>query len=320
MKVLIVIVNYRTADLTIDALASLEPEMPSMPWARVVVVDNASGDGSAETLAQAIPARGWSDWTTFVPSDRNGGFAYGNNLALRTALAGSQRPQYLMLLNPDTVVRPGAVQTLVTFMDQHPQVGIAGSRLEHPDGTPQLSSFRFPSPLSELEATLRMGPASKLLARWKVAPGIPDQACEVDWVAGASFIVRDKVLDAIGLLDESYFMYFEEVDFCLRAKRAGWPCWYVPESRVVHLIGRASGVTDPRKARKRRPAYWFDSRRRYFLRNMGPVGAGLADIAWTAGYLLYRTRHAIERKPNDMPERVFRDFIQHSVFARGFEP
>src|SRR5204863_2390861 len=121
--------------------------------------------------------------------------------------------------------------------------------------------------------------------RWVVAPPVRTETFPTDWVAGASMIVRKAVFDAIGLMDDEYFMYFEEVDFCLRARRAGWPCWYVPASRVVHLVGQTSGVTDTRQVTKRRPKYWFDSRRRYFLVNHGAVKTALADLVWTAGYV-----------------------------------
>ena len=132
---------------------------------------------------------------------------------------------------------------LVEFMNDHPKVGIAGSRLENPNGTPQCSAFRFHSVLSELEGGLRLGIVSRLLRNRVVAPPVSDEQHETDWVAGASMIVRHGVFADIGLMDEGYFLYFEEVDFCLRAHRAGWHCWYVPASRVVHLVGQSSGVT-----------------------------------------------------------------------------
>src|SRR5262249_8484299 len=155
------------------------------------------------------------------------------------------------------------------FMKAHPEVGIAGSRLEDPDGTPQRCAFRFPSAASELEEGIRIGFVSRLLQHSVVAPPVRNEAHETDWVAGASMIVRRGVFDEIGLMDDEYFLYFEEVDFCLRARRGGWTCWYVPASRVVHLVGQASGVTDVKRPMKRRPRYWFESRSRYFRRNHG---------------------------------------------------
>jgi N-acetylglucosaminyl-diphospho-decaprenol L-rhamnosyltransferase len=319
MKVLVVIVNYRTADLTIDALASLEPELPGVSPAGVVVVDNCSGDGSTARIAAAIAERGWGAWALLVEAERNGGFAYGNNRGIEAAAARWPRPAYVHLLNPDTVVRPGALQSLLAFLEANPSVGIAGSRLEDPDGTPQRSAFRFPGVLSELEQAVNFGPLSRLLEPWVVAPPVSDEAHQTDWVAGASMLIRQEVLDAVGSLDEAYFMYFEEVDFCLKALRGGWSCWYVPASHVVHLVGQASGVTDPRQRRRRRPAYWFDSRRRYYHKNFGRARWSLADLALTGGNVTWQARRLLARLPDHKPEHFLRDAVRHSVFVRGFE-
>jgi len=319
LTLLVVIVNYRTAELTIQALRSLESELPSVAPARVVVVDNLSGDGSTERIAAAIAERGWDGWVTLIEAHQNGGFAYGNNRGIEAAAARWPRPRYVHLLNPDTIVRPGALATLVAFLDANPGAGIAGSRLEDPDGTAQRSAFRFPGVLSELETSVRLGPLSRLLCRWVVAPPVTDQVSRADWVAGASMMIRREVFDVAGLLDEGYFLYFEEVDFSLKARHAGWSCWYVPESRVVHLTGQASGVTDPRQRRNRRPAYWFESRRRYYLKHLGRARSGLADLAFTAGSLSWRVRRVIQRRPDVDPEHLLRDFVRHSVFSKGFQ-
>lgn len=314
--VLVVVVNYRSAGLAIDCLASLAPEVAGRPGARVVVADNASGDDSVPRLEAAIRDRGWRGWAAVLPLPRNGGFAYGNNEAIRPALRGIDPPAYVWLLNPDTIVRPGALAALVDLLEARPDIGLAGSRLEDPDGTPQRSAFRFPSVLGELDAGLRFGPVTKLVARRVIAPPVPPSAGPVDWVAGASLMVRREVFDAAGLLDDGYFMYYEEVDFCRRAGRAGWPCWYVPGSRVVHLVGRVSGVTAI--GRKRRsPPYWFHARSRYYLRNHGRWTKTLADIAFAAGFATYRLRRGLQRKPDDDPERFLGDFVRHNFLPAG---
>jgi GT2 family glycosyltransferase len=182
------------------------------------------------------------------------------------------------------------LKALVDFMDTHPDAGIAGSRLEDPDGTPQESAFRFHTLASEFDFGWRLGPVSKLLKNWAAAPPISQEICQTDWVAGASMIVRREVFEKIGLMDEAYFMYCEEMDFCLQANKAGWSCWYVPESRVVHLVGQSSGVTDTKKPAKRLPTYWFDSRRRYFIKNYGLVYTALTDVSWASGFAAWRVR------------------------------
>jgi N-acetylglucosaminyl-diphospho-decaprenol L-rhamnosyltransferase len=316
-SLLIVIVNYRTANLTIDCLRSLEAEVQSVPNASVIVTDNCSGDDSCKILAEAIAVQGWQDWVTLQPLLRNGGFSFGNNEAFRAALDSSAPPEFFLLLNPDTVVRPGALRSLLDFLISHPAVGILGSRLEDLDGTAQRSAFRFPSILGELEDGLRLGLATRLLQRWCVAPPSQPRNHPADWVAGASMLVRRQVLEEIGLLDEGYFMYYEEVDFCRRAREVGWECWYQPASRVVHLVGQSSGVTD-RKQRRRRPAYWFDSRRNYFLKHHGRAYALLADLVWAAGYSLWRCRRFLQRKEDTDPPLLLVDFIRHSSWVRGF--
>jgi len=292
-------------------------EVRSLPGTRVVVTDNASGDGSVERIEAAIETEGWGDWASLMPLKYNGGYAFGNNAAIRPALESTNPPPYFLLLNPDTIVHPSALKVLVDFMDEHPTVGIAGSRLEDLDGTPQRSAFRFHTILSELDFGLRVGVVSKLLSQWVVAPPVSKETCKTDWVAGASMIVRREVFESVGLLDENYFMYFEEVDFCLRANRSGWPCWYVPQSRVVHLVGQSSGVTDTKRPPKRLPRYWFDSRRRYFLKNHGWLYAAIADAAWVSGFVLWRWRRAIQHKPDKDPPKLLSDFLLNSVFLKG---
>jgi N-acetylglucosaminyl-diphospho-decaprenol L-rhamnosyltransferase len=317
-SVFVVIVNYRTSGLVIDALKSLEAEVAALPGLCVLVVDNASGDGSAERLTDAVREHDWLDWASVLALDQNGGFAAGNNAAIRPGLESGAPPRYVLLLNPDTVVRSGAVRTLFDFMESRPDVGLAGSRLEDPDGTPQQSAFRFPCILGELEAGLHLRIASRLLARWAAASPVKDHAGPTDWVAGASLIVRREVFETVGLLDEGYFLYYEEVDFCRRALLAGWPCWYVPQSRVVHLVGQSSGLHESNDAsRRRRPAYWFEARRRYFLSHLGLARTILADLAWSAGYASYRVRRVLQRRPDRDPDRMLQDFLRHSLLFRS---
>lgn len=320
LRLAVVVLNYRTPGMTLDCLESLEPQAVAVPGTRVYVVDNASGDGSDEQIAAAIRDRGWSAWCELIVSPVNGGFAAGNNLALEAAEAAGGY-ELALLLNSDTLLWPGAVKELMAFLEGHPGVGIVGSRLEDPDGTPQASAFRFPSVMSSFESGIRLGLVSRLLKRWIVAMPIGDEPHRADWLCGASLMIRREVVERVGLLDAGYFMYYEETDFCLAARRAGFEAWYVPASRVVHLVGQASGVTSKRPAAgraKRRPGYWFDSRRRYFIKNHGRLGAAMADAAWILGYGLHRVRQRLTGRPDGDPERLLGDSIWQSVFLRGF--
>ena len=315
MKLLVVITNYRVADLTIDCLRSVVGEISSVPGMRVAVCENGTGDDSAERIQAAIGNNGWT-WCTLTAVTTNLGFTGGNNVILRPALQSTSPPEYVVLLNADTIVRPDAFKALVEFMDGHPKVGIAGSRLEDPDGTPQCSAFRFPNFFSEFEGTIKLGLVSRLLNSWVVAPPISDRACPTDWVAAASMIVRSEVFRDVGVLDEGYFTFFEDVDFCFNAKKANWETWYVPASRVVHLVGQSTGITV--KKPKRQPSYSFEARRRYFLKNCGPLGAALADFGKITGLALWRLR-VLLGKPEATAPNYLKDCITHSVFLTGFK-
>lgn len=317
-RLLIVIVNYCTPVLAVDCLRSLAAEREREPllasgW-RVVVADNASPDGSADTLEKLVGDEGWHAWCSVLRLPHNSGFAFGNNAAWRAVCDASPKPwDYLLLLNPDTIVRPGAIRALVEYADKHPEPGVFGSRLEDPDGTPQRSAFRFPGVAAEFESAARLGVVTRVLGRWQIAPPVRDEPHPCDWVAGACMLIRREVWERLGGMDEGYFMYYEEVDFCRRAARAGWPCWYVPSARVVHLVGQSSGVTDTKKPPGRLPAYWFESRKRYFRKNHGRLYAVAADLAWALGHVLYLMHTTFRRKPRRDPPHLLRDFISHAL-------
>lgn len=287
IRVLIVIVNYRTGDLIIDCLTSLAPEIAALPGARVIITDNASGDGSPARVLSAVQASGWGSWAAVMPLERNGGFSCGNNAAIRPALASPDPPGLVLLLNPDTLVRPGALVALVEFMASHPRAGIAGSRIEDPDGTPHGAAHWLPTPLTELDAGARLGAVTRLLGRHAVTCPQQPGAHPCGWVSGASLMIRREVFAEIGLLDEGYFLYFDEVDFCRRTVLAGWEVWHVPASRIVHLEGAATGITN---VRKRRGSYWYDSRRRFYVKAYGVAGLIAADLLWGLGRLLLLRR------------------------------
>lgn len=308
----IVIVNYRSARLVLACLSSLESERGTFPGCQVVVVDNCSSDDSIETLRTAIEANGWSAWVTLLASPLNGGYAYGNNLAFRQALQTTPPPAFLWLLNPDTIVRPGALPALVAFMRANPRAGIGGSSIEEEDGVLWPYAFRFPSIWNELDTGLRLGLVSKLLANRISRRIMPDHPTRVDWLPGASMIIRREVFETIGLMDEGYFLYFEETDFCLQAQRAGWECWYVPQSRIMHIAGGSTGVTTRTTTPKRRPKYWFDSRRRYFTKNHGRCYAIATDLVWMCAFMLWRLRRLLQRRPDTDPPRMLVDFFRNS--------
>ncbi len=317
-ELLIAIVNYHGSDLTANCLQSLVPELNALPGAQVGLCDNGSGDSEVEALKASVEALGIADRTTFLPLTANRGFTGGNNVLIRSALASQNPPDLVFLLNNDTVVSPGALQTLVRFMREHPDVGICGSRLKDPDGSSQRAARRIPTAAGELEAYARCGPISRALSRWTVTPPERHESHACGWISGAALMIRREVLDCIGLLDEDFFTYFEDLDLCLRAGRAAWPIWYVPESQIVHLAGQSSGIGPGNGREKRRGAYWFRARRHYFLKNYGAGYAAAADAAAVAGLLLWSARCLVQGKPNPDPPLFLWDMVRHSVFLTGF--
>ncbi len=315
LDIAVIIVTYKSARLTVDALRSVAIERKSDGLQiRAVVVDNASGD--APEVSEAIKINGWDDWARVVLSPRNGGFSYGNNLGIDRAYS-IRRPDYVYLMNPDAQVRLGAIGTLARFLEAHAQVGIAGSGFEDFDGSEWPIAFRFPGMLSELSGGLQIGLISRLLRRWEAARTMTQISQPTDWICGASMMIRPAVFDAIGGFDENYFLYFEETDFCYRARQAGYPTWYVPESRVMHIRGQSTKVTDLSEGPKRLPAYWFDSRRRYFYVTFGVGRAMAIDIVAVLAHSLGWLKYLVQRRRNAAVPHFVGDLLAHTILRRG---
>ena len=310
-NIAVIIVTYKCASLTIESLRSIADERLSAGFEiRTVVVDNASGD--SPQIADAIQLNGWDSWVTLVTSAVNGGFAYGNNAGIARAYQ-DHVPSYIYLLNPDAQVRCGAIETLARFMESHPTVGIAGSSFENLDGSDWPIAFHFPTLMSEMVQGMELGPLMRMFKRWTVAQNMTKVTQPVDWICGASMIIRPEVLKSIGGMDENYFLYFEETDFCSRALKAGFSTWYVPDSRVMHIMGQSTTVTDQSKGPKRLPSYWFESRRRYFALTYGVSHAIRIDIiALLACSIGIATRVLMRRRHTAIP-LYLRDLIRHSV-------
>jgi GT2 family glycosyltransferase len=313
VDVAIAIVSYQSAALTIDCLRSIASERSTPDInIRVIIVDNASGDAPA--IAEAIEANAWSSWVTLVQSPRNGGFGYGNNLAFARA-CDDRRPEYFHLLNPDTVVRPGAISALVRFLETHPDAAIAGGSFENLDGSDWPFAFRFPSIFSEIDSGLQFGLATNLLRRWTLTVRMDSVPRPVDWLPGASMMIRGDVFEPLGGFDERYFLYFEETDLCYRAKQAGYDTWYVPESRVMHIAGQCTKVTERNVAPRRLPAYWFESRRRYFVSNYGPAYAAAVDAAAILAHAFGATKRFLQRRTDRGIPCFLSDLAYHSAFS-----
>ena len=227
----IVIVSCNTRETLRQCLQSVIDEASAL-IAEIIVVDNASTDGSSEMVEQAFPH------VVLLRSAINLGFGEGNNLALRQA-----RGRYFVLLNSDAFLQPGALARAVHHMEANPAVGLGGGRLIGRDGSSQPSSRCFHSVLDDaivLSGLAAKFPRSKFFGRFDRTWADENQAAPVDWVPGAFSIIRPSALKRVGFFDPNFFLYYEEVDLCMRMKRAGIPIWYWPDIVVVHIGGESS--------------------------------------------------------------------------------
>jgi GT2 family glycosyltransferase len=224
----VVIVNYNTRHDLGVCLASLKSYTPT----EVVVVDNASTDGSVEMVRADYP------WVTLQANKRNFGYGAAANQAITACHA-----KYVLLLNSDTIVMPGAVEALIRYLDQNPRVAIGGPRILNPDGTLQRSCFPFPTPVdvfldvSNLSSLIRYVPIlrNSYLRTWSHSHVRP-----VPWISGAALAINRSAFEAVGGFDASFFMYFEEVDLCYRLASAGWQIHFAPVADVIHAGGRST--------------------------------------------------------------------------------
>jgi GT2 family glycosyltransferase len=276
----IVIVNYNTRRLLAACLDSLAASQITSPM-RIVVVDNASTDGSAAMLARDYP------WLETIASPRNGGYAYANNLALRPLLAEvepdqDRRHAYILLLNPDTVVAPETLMRMVDFLEAHPEAGAVGPKLVLPDGRLDLACRRlFPTPgraFFRLLGLSRLFPNSRRLAGYNLTYLDEDQVTEVDSVVGAFMLARVAAIDQAGLLDEDYFMYGEDLDWAYRIKQHGWKVYYAPITTVVHHKGAAS-----RQRSTRSIVDFYRAMAVFHRKHYAPALPGVVNFAILAG-------------------------------------
>ena len=265
--VTVAVVSFNTRDLLRAALAAAGASRGVS--LEIFVVDNGSKDGSAEMVEREFPS------VHLIRNADNRGFAAANNLAIRQA-AG----RYLLLLNPDTEVRPDTIAVLAGYLDAHPRTGICGPRILFPDGSFQSCGYRFPTVLSEIRQSKNVNKALKAIVGPETFVADHPEAREVDWVDGACFMIRRSVVDQIGPLDEQYFLYAEELDWCFNARKAGWAIAAVPATEMVHHLGQSSSQTSDRSL-----VYFMDTRLRYYRKNRGLAAALFVSFVYVAGCL-----------------------------------
>jgi GT2 family glycosyltransferase len=258
MTLSIVIVNYNTEKLLRSCLESVYAGANGTPL-DIWVVDNNSRDSSVTMLKSLFPM------VKVIENPSNVGFSRANNLVI-----SQSRSDYILLLNPDTLILGEAIERMVKFMKEHPEVGIAGCKVLNRDGTLQPACRRsIPTPevaFYRLTGLSKLFPQSRVMAKYNMTYESPDQMHEVDAVSGAFLMIRREVVDEIGLLDERFFMYGEELDWCLRTKRAGWSIMYCPEAQIIHYKGESTKYNSRKAAIEfYRAMYLFH--RKHFAKN-----------------------------------------------------
>ncbi len=281
----ILIVSWNVREVLRQCLLSLAHYPATLADQDIVVVDNASADGTVEMLRADFPH------VRVIANTTNRGFTGGNNDGLKHLSAFSPQPSphasYVLLLNPDTEVTPGALDALLSYAQTHADVGLLGPQLRYPDGRVQSSRRHFPTVLTGLlESTWLQSFAPKsLLDRFYMRDVPDDQTAEADWLVGAAMLVREDVIAQVGLLDGArFFMYSEETDWCRRIKNAGWRIIYHPTSIIIHHEGQSS-----RQVSARRMLLFNTSKVRYFAKHHGRLAATvvrcglLAQFVWQLG-------------------------------------
>jgi N-acetylglucosaminyl-diphospho-decaprenol L-rhamnosyltransferase len=289
-RLAIIIVNYRTPEFVEACLVSLDGQVDDTLDC-VVVVDNASADGSADRIEHFIRWANLESWVRLVRAPSNGGFSAGNNLGIQ-----SVRAELYFLLNSDTIVRPGAIRELIHAARSQNDAGMIAPRLEWPDGMPQQSCFPMRTPSHEFFAAAGTHAVEKFLRHNGYAYELCDSPRVADWVSFAAILIKREVLDRVGPLDEGYFMYFEDMDYCSVVRNARFRILYWPDARVVHLRGGSSPVKKLTSERKRPPVYWYASRARYYGKHFGTLGVWRANLLWHAGRIISWVRELAGNK------------------------
>ena len=259
MDLSVIIVNWNTKDLLCQCIDSLTQTLKKIDT-EIFVVDNGSADGSVAAVREKFPG------VRLIENAVNMGFAKANNQAIYQSSG-----EYLLFLNPDTRVKDEAIPTMLSFMSAHAKAGLVGAQLLNADGSRQNSIANFPSLATELlnKSLLRRLFPEKFPGKERDYPG----PVEVDSVIGACMLVRRETLEQVGLLDEGYFLFLEETDWCFRVKKAGWKIYHIPQAEIFHFQGK-SAETLKAKAR----IEYYRSRYHYFRKNRGSLQTSALSI------------------------------------------
>jgi GT2 family glycosyltransferase len=312
----IIIVNYKTSALVQDCLRSIEKEKISKANldVQVVVVDNDSRDNSTTALTNFCIENNRKSWISLLESKKNLGFGAGNNLGYNFFKNNNNVSNaYVLILNPDLRFVSANLEGLVNFINSNEKIGVLGPVLIGTDQKAQSSGFRFPSPLVEFVSNLGLGLVTKLFKNSEIALSPTEIPRKVDWISGAAMFFKPGAYEQLSGFDEGFFLYFEEVDLCYRMKSMGLEVWQYPTSIMLHHVGASTGFSTKDANTRRRPLYWFFSRKYFYEKNFGFAYRVLCDFSWLIGFLLNKIKNTILFRQNDQPRLLAFDFFLYSL-------
>lgn len=300
-KLVVSIINYKTPELILSCVKSVLADLGNVNG-HVVIVDNASQDGSPEQIEAWCAQQPPDIPVTLVRSETNTGFSGGHNQGM-----AAYEADYYLVLNSDAELRPGFLRTVLEAAEAHPDVGLFAPRVTYDDGTVQDSCFRFLSPLGEFVRTARTSALTRLFSGHQTSLGTDPDPKDIEWASFACILLRGQMVQQLGKMDEGYFLYFEDCEYCLRARRAGWGIMHVPQAQAIHFRGGSGPVKSLHAENARLPRYYYSSRTRFLYQAHGLGGVIATNLVWYLGRLIRNAARLTGKRIRPMPKAQWRD-------------
>lgn len=307
----IITVTYNSGDFIEDYLDSINSFLSNSNHI-AVIVDNDSSDNTCAIINQYAEKHSLEEHIIVAPQKQNIGFGKGCNKGIE--LAKDYSPSHFWFLNPDTKIFPDSGEELFSFLTTQSDADFAGSTLVNRNNIPRAGAFRFPTLINVCLSTLKLGILDRLFRSHTTAIPIENKPYQADWLTGASFMVKAQCIYQLQGFDPFYFLYFEEVDLFFRAKQLGFNVWACPNSKIFHISGASTGINNHKKAIKRLPTYWFESRQYFYRKNYGRLYLVAVDLMQIICHFIWAGRAKIQNKEDDTPPYFVQDIIRNDFF------
>jgi len=314
-KVAIITVTFNSSAFIEDYIQSITPFITNNQH-HLIIIDNASIDNTCQLIRQYATDKQLSNNIQLITLEDNIGFGKGCNKGAE--FAKTIDATHLWFLNPDTKVFEDSGSQLLSLLEKNESIDFAGSLLVNKDMEPRSGAFRFPTLMNVFLSTMKLGVLDKIFKKHTTAAPIQSTPYQTDWLTGASFMVRSPCYYSLKGFDPYYFLYFEEVDLFYRANKKGFSVWACPDSKVFHISGASTGINTQKKERKRLPAYWFESRRFFYLNNDGAAYFTAVDSILVISHMVWSLRATIQGKDDDTPPYFIRDILRYGLLRKIF--